>query len=64
MPLYSYECNLCFKNEERLTTYAERNSQTCKVCGNAMVFKPTNRFNATNLPNGFSSTRNGTRRPE
>lgn len=33
MPIYTYKCEVCHTEEERMVYIDYRNSQTCKQCG-------------------------------
>jgi putative FmdB family regulatory protein len=61
MPYYTFKCEKCDVTKDELVRMGTE-STTCSTCGEATVKLPSFRFNATGLPNGFSSTRSKTRK--
>jgi putative FmdB family regulatory protein len=57
MPIYNYKCTKCSKESELLVSYDKRNGQKCADCNEELELKPSYRFNATGLPNGFHKNR-------
>jgi putative FmdB family regulatory protein len=37
MPLYTFTCMQCDKDEERIVKIAERDCQRCERCGNRLI---------------------------
>jgi putative FmdB family regulatory protein len=37
MPIYTYWCQCCDSDDERLTKIAERDEQKCNSCGNRLI---------------------------
>jgi putative FmdB family regulatory protein len=62
MPIYSYRCDTCNNEEEKLVAFDKRDQQTCSKCSEKTTKQDSYKFNATGLPNGFSATRSKSRR--
>jgi putative FmdB family regulatory protein len=61
MPFYSFRCAKCNVTKDELVPMGTE-STTCATCGEPTVKQPSFRFNATGLPNGFSTTRSQSRK--
>lgn len=61
MPFYSFKCPKCEAVTEKLVKMGVE-STVCYQCGSPTAKQPSFRFNATGLPNGFSSTRSQSRK--
>ena len=60
MPFYNFKCTVCGNVTEELVKMGT-DTITCK-CGGTAEKQLSLKFNATGLPNGFSSTRSSSRK--
>lgn len=61
MPFYTFRCTKCNTQADELVRMGTE-STVCKECGAPTVKQPSFRFNATGLPNGFSTNRSQSRK--
>lgn len=61
MPFYTFTCEKCAVTKDELVPMGTESTK-CAKCGEPTVKQPSFRFNATGLPNGFSTTRSQSRK--
>jgi putative FmdB family regulatory protein len=61
MPFYTFFCAKCDVEKDELVPMGTTSTK-CPSCGAPTVKQPSFRFNATGLPNGFSTTRSQSRK--
>ena len=60
MPLYLFKCNLCNQEKEYIKSFDTKQFPH-ENCEGTMEKQMSFKFNGLGLPNGFSSTRTGTK---